>query len=148
MGFFQVEKIADPVAIPTKVLKAGSKRNYHTLDWTGQSVDRHSVENQLSKIEGRHDQMLKAIIADPTDLDAWRSDLIEFVNLMHHRVPAFKRDIEHALRENLNAAGRMLLRGGNLPEPPAKIKQLMAETGDDIFHARISNWKLVQMMFN
>ncbi len=56
------------------------------------------------------------------------------------------RGIEHRLSEAVNASGRMLLRARKLPKPPESIKELMREKGDDIFHAEISNWKLIEQM--
>jgi hypothetical protein len=144
--FYQIEKTHEPKAILTKVFKAGFQSNYHTLDWSDRRSDRNTVENLLSKVELRQAQMLKALSADPSSLDEWREELISFTTLMYHRVPAFKRDIEHLLSEAVNASGRMLLRAGKLPEPPESIKELMREKGDDIFHAKISNWKLIEQM--
>lgn len=147
-GMHQIEKIDCSRAIPTKVPKAGSKRDFHTLDWTDQAVDRSTIESRLSVLEGRQEQMLRALIEDPCSLERWRHELIFFVNLMYHRVPAFKRVIENQLKDAVNSTARMLLRAGKLPEPPDSIKALMYEQGGDIFDAQISNWKLVEQMFD
>ncbi|HRQ89273.1 MAG TPA: DUF4238 domain-containing protein [Bacteroidia bacterium] len=147
-GLHQIEKIDRSWAIPTKVSKAGSKRDYHTLDWKDQAVDRSSIETRLSVLEGRQNQMLKALTEDPSSIEKWRHELIDFVTLMYHRVPAFKRDIEERLKEVVNSTARMLLRAGKFPEPPDSIKDLIREKGDDIFDAQISNWKLVEQMFD
>lgn len=119
---FQIEKVSDPKAIPTKVARAGLKRNYHTLDWTDQPADRATIEQRLSKVESEQAEMLRAVVADPAEFAPRRDDAIAFVNLMHHRVPGFKRDIEDRLAQVVNATGRMLLRQGQLPEPPESLR--------------------------
>ncbi|TDU68115.1 uncharacterized protein DUF4238 [Prosthecobacter fusiformis] len=147
-GLHQIEKIDRSRAIPTRVSKSGSKRDYHTLDWKDEAADRCTIESRLSVLESRQDKMLKALTEDSGSLESLRHELIDFVTLMFHRVPAFKRDIEKRLRDVVNSTGRMLLRAGKFPEPPESIKDLIREKGDDIFDAQISNWKLVEEMFN
>ncbi len=145
---YQVEKSSNPSAVPTKVLRSGSKRNYHTLDWKERPADRATVENELSKLESSQAETLKVLLANPDSVDAHLEDLFGFVTFMYHRVPGFKRDIEVGLSQMVNASGRLLFRAGKLPGPPESIKKLIREKGDDIFNAEISNWKLIEMMFD
>ncbi len=147
-GLHQIEKVASARVIPTKVLKAGSKRDFHTLDWKGQDVDRSTIETRLSLVEDRQEKMLKELLKNPECIADWRSELSEFVSLMYHRVPAFKSSIERRLKDVMNSTCRSLLRNGKFPEPPESIKELIREKGDDIFDIQISNWKLVEQMFN
>jgi len=147
-GLYQIEKVGSSREIPTKVSKAGSKRNFHTLDWKDDEVDRSTIEARLSVVEGRQEKMLKELLKNPEYIADWRSELSEFVSLMYHRVPNFKRDIERRLKDTVNSASRMLLRNGKFPEPPESLKELIKEKGDDIFDVQISNWKLVEQMFD
>lgn len=147
-GLYQIEKIGGSREIPTKVSKAGSKRNFHTLDWKDEDADRSTIETRLSVVEGRQEAMLKQLLKSPESIADWRSELSEFVSLMYHRVPDFKRDIERRLKDVVNSTSRLLLRSGEFPEPPESIKELMRERGDDIFDVQISNWKLVEQMFD
>ena len=48
--------------------------------------------------------MLKELLKNPEYIADWRSELSEFVSLMYHRVPNFKRDIERRLKDAVNSA--------------------------------------------
>lgn len=146
-GLYQFEKTSSSRAIPTKVSKTGCKRDYHTLDWEDEPTDRSSVEKHLSMSENHQEQMLTSLSKDPVVIENLRHELIAFVTLMYHRVPSFKRDIEVGLQDIVNATARMMYRKGKLPDPPDSIQQLIQEKGDNIFNAKISNWKLIEMMF-
>ncbi|WP_309383387.1 DUF4238 domain-containing protein [Cerasicoccus frondis] len=143
---FMFEKKAGTKSIATCVENSGAKRDYHVLDFNGRERDRKSVELKLSAIEGRQAEMLKQLKAAPTHIDCWHEDLVFFTSLMYHRVPAYKSFIENQLREIANAGARMLFRAGELSEPPEEIKALIREKGDDIFDAKISNWKVIEQM--
>lgn len=144
-------KAADAPAIPTHVLKAGMENHFHTLDWSQwghPADDRATIERILSTIEGQQAELLRSVLDRLDHPAAHQESLAQFVTTMCHRVPSFKRSMEASLTKMLSHVGRTLFKAGYFPPPPEEIRQYIEDQDGDVFnHAKIANWKLLQMMF-
>lgn len=143
-----IEKAQSPRDWYTSTENTGAKRDYHTLDWMDAEADTEHIEKNLATIEGNQNELLKSIIEDPDSCMSRKKELSSFIALMHLRVPEHRNFIERMLSESVAAVGRNLLRNGKLPEMPESLKKLAEENNGDIFCPQISNWKIMEFMFD
>lgn len=143
-----IEKAQSPRDWSTSTENTGAKRDYHTLDWIDREPDTEHIEKNLATIEGNQNVLLKSILENPKSYVNRKKELSSFIALMHLRVPEHRDFIERMLSESVVAVIRKLLRDGKLPEMPDSLKKLAEESNGDTFHPVISNWKIMEFMYD
>lgn len=143
-----LNKSDEPDAKAVSIQDTGGERDYNTLDHDENNKDRQTIERLLSRIETEQAELLHKVIALGEVLGETKNDLAFFMSLMFHRVPTFKNHVESTLKGMVEATASHMLRRGDLPPPPPSIAQAIKEHGDNIFKADISNWKVLQYMYD
>jgi len=133
-------------SIVSTIKDAGCQRDYHTIDCEDKT-DRASVEEMLSDVENFHSNLVKDVIKKQSYSEQEKVELAFFVNLMRSRVPSNKRHLEEIHKGAVENSTDILMNSGAFPEPPPEVKKIMEE-GKRWFDVEISNWKLVQSMFD
>lgn len=144
---YRIEKSASPKAASPAIKDTGCKRDYHTLDFDNQVKDRQTVEKAISKIESDQAHLVDSICESNKITEEQKSPLAELITTMRFRVPAFKRNIESSLEGIVESTFKILMHQGKLPKPPKVVQDLIEEQGYDFLKANISNWKILQHMF-
>lgn len=124
----------------------GCETDYHTLEISDTEKDRSTVENNLSKVEAIHSNLVKKIIIKKKIDNNDKEELIKFLLLMRMRVPTNKKHLEELLKSCVQSSYNILDKCGKLPPKP-KILQDVIDKGINPIEITISNWKLVQEMF-
>ncbi|MHC4462221.1 MAG: DUF4238 domain-containing protein [Planctomycetota bacterium] len=144
---YRIEKSASPKATSPAIKDTGCKRDYHTLDFDNHDKDRRTAENALSKIESDQAHLVDSICENTKIAEDQKSPLAELITTMRFRVPAFKRNIESFLEGIVESTFKILMHQGRLPKPPKVVQDLIEQQGYDFLKANISNWKILQHMF-
>lgn len=143
-----VEKGIAPRNWSTSTENTGAKRDYHTLDWMDAEPDTEHIEKKLSTIEGDQNELLQSILETPESCMNRKKELSSFIALMHLRVPEHRDFIERFLSESVAAVGRKMLKNGEFSDMPDSLIKMAEETNGDIFYPKISNWKIMEFMFD
>ncbi|MCJ7670189.1 MAG: DUF4238 domain-containing protein [Dehalococcoidia bacterium] len=144
---YRIEKSASPKATSPAIKDTGCKTDYHTLDFNNQDKDRQTVENALSKIETDQAHLVDSICEKNKIAESQKSPLAELITTMRFRVPAFKRYIESFLEGIVESTFKTLMHQDRIPKPPREVEYLIQHQGYDFPKANISNWKILQIMF-
>lgn len=124
----------------------GCETDYHTIDLDGLEKDRATIESNLSKVEGLHNNLIDKIIVEKKILENDKNELVKFLVLMRMRVPANKKSIEDLLKASVQSTFNILDKSGKLPSKP-KIIQDAIDKGINPIKIEIYNWKLIQTIY-
>jgi len=144
---YRIEKSALPKAMSTAIKDTGCKRDYHTLDFDKKDRDRQTVEKVLSKIESNQAYLISSICENVQISEEYKFPLAEFITTMRFRVPSFKRNIESSLKSVVKSTFKILMHQGKFSQPPRELEAVIQEQGYDFLKVRVSNWKILQHMF-
>ncbi len=146
---WQIEKEGEQKHYSPAIEDTGCIRDYHSIDHDNQEPDHKLVESMLSQFEDKQAKLSKSII-DSKKVDSSQIiELSEFISLMRYRIPVFAAHVETSHKAAVLDTFKIMYKSGKLGTPPDALKQMLESKGiDETINIEISNWKIVEQMFN
>jgi len=129
------------------IKNTGCERDYNTIELRDTDKDRTTIEQNLSKVETKHSDLIRKIILQKEVKEEDKLEVIKFLALMRTRVPENKKSIESLLKNAVQSTHDILEKQGKLPPMPDALKEMIEKHGKDIIKIEIANWKLLEMMY-
>ncbi len=146
---WQIEKDGKQNHYSPAVENTGCIRDYHSIDHHDQEPDHKAIESALSQIEENQANLVKQIVESRKISDSQIIEISEFISLMRYRVPAFAKHVEDSHRAIVLDTFKLMYQSGKLGTPPDALKKIFESVGiDSTINIVISNWKIIEQMFN